>query len=195
MPVSDGIHPDISDAYTIFRERMLRYPSVTGKGKVKLSTYIIVDKRLLHLQIANAWKRYLSVSFIIADDTLACDSFRKSLLLEDMAYDVELKVKDLTQMYKQADGWEPDGNTLIITGDLKNVERLLTCPFVVDAIYISFIRSWAGSYLVQNYALLDQEDCRILDALDTLPVPLIFQRSPADPAYSWSSIKGSAGYV
>ena len=66
-----------------------------------------------------------------------------------MAYDVELKVKDLTQMYKQADGWEPDGNTLIITGDLKNVERLLTCPFVVDAIYISFIRSWAGSYLVQ----------------------------------------------
>ena len=149
---------------------MLRYPSVTGKGKVKLSTYIIVDKRLLHLQIANAWKRYLSVScFIIADDTLACDSFRKSLLLEDMAYDVELKVKDLTQMYKQADGWEP--------------------------IYISFIRSWAGSYLVQNYALLDQEDCRILDALDTLPVPLIFQRSPADPAYSWSSIKGSAGYV
>lgn len=152
---------------------MLRYPSVTGKGKVKLSTYIIVDKRLLHLQIANAWKRYLSVScFIIADDTLACDSFRKSLLLEDMAYDVELKVKDL-----------------------KNVERLLTCPFVVDAIYISFIRSWAGSYLVQNYALLDQEDCRILDALDTLPVPLIFQRSPADPAYSWSSIKGSAGYV
>ncbi len=73
-----------------------------------MSTYIIVDKRLLHLQIANAWKRYLSVScFIIADDTLACDSFRKSLLLEDMAYDVELKVKDLTQMYKQADGWEP----------------------------------------------------------------------------------------
>lgn len=175
---------------------MLIYPGVTGKGKIEVSTYIMVDNRLMHLQIANAWKRYLSVScFIIADDTLARDSFRKSFLLEDMVDDVELKVKDLTQMYKQADGWEQDGNTLIITGNLKNVERILACPFAVDAIYISFIRSWAGSNLVRNYALLDQEDCRILNDLDILPVPLVFQRSPADPAYSWSSIKGSVGYV
>ena len=165
-------------------------------AKPRMSTFIMADSRLLHLQITIAWKNYLSIRhFIIADDMLASDPFRSAFLLSDSPDDIEVVIKDLARL-QEGDALPSDGrNTLVITGNLKNVQKLMMCPFVADAIYVSFVRSRYGGFLARNYALLDQEDCRILDGLDKLAAPLIFQRCPADPAFSWNSIKGDAGYV
>jgi len=157
-------------------------------------TFIRIDDRLIHGQIAVAWAQTLSIAEIIAfDDATANNVMLQKIMLAGISKDYHPQILGFAKA-KEALSKEIEGNRLVIVRSPKYLPSVMPYIKNLDTLYLGNIQktkdalynlsSGAGGVL-----FFSQEDIDILDQYHSEGVQIVLQMVPSSGSRNWEQAK------
>ena len=143
-----------------------------------------VDNRLIHGQIIEAWIPYTEASrIIIADDEVAADFFRESVIRMAVPRDIDLVivgVEELSQKYSFERG--RGKKTIVIFHDIKTAWRAYKNGFSYNRLNLGNVHTEDCRCRCSPSVLLGEEDIQNLTDLLQAGVFIDIRRVPREKA-------------
>lgn len=159
-------------------------------------TFIRVDDRLIHGQIAVAWAQTLSIQEIMAfDDQTASNKMLQQIMLMGVSKAYNPKILSFAES-EQALKTSINGNRLVIVRSCEHLERII--PFIdnLELVYLGNIQKTpASKYNLSSGAggvlFFSDHDIEVIDRLDQQGIKFILQMVPSSGSRSWDQAKKS----
>lgn len=157
-------------------------------------TFIRVDDRLIHGQIAVAWAQTLSIQEIVAfDDATANNIMLQKIMLAGISKDYHPKILGFAQA-EEALTKEISGNRLVIVRNPKHLPQVMPHINNLDTLYLGNIQKTADSkYNLSSGAggvlFFSPEDINLLNQYDDQGINILLQMVPSAGARTWQQAK------
>lgn len=159
-------------------------------------TFIRVDDRLIHGQIAVAWAQTLSVQEIMAfDDQTASNKMLQQIMLMGVSKAYNPKILSFAES-EQALKTPITGNRLVIVRSCEHLERIIPYIDNLDLVYLGNIQKTSASkYNLSSGAggvlFFSDHDIEVIDRLDEKGIKFILQMVPSSGSRTWEQAKKS----
>ena len=157
-------------------------------------TFIRIDDRLIHGQIAVAWAQTLSIQEIVAfDDATANNIMLQKIMLAGISKDYHPKILGFAQA-EEALTKEISGNRLVIVRNTKHLPQVMPHINNLDTLYLGNIQKTADSkYNLSSGAggvlFFSPEDIDLLNQYDDQGINILLQMVPSAGARTWQQAK------
>lgn len=159
-------------------------------------TFIRVDDRLIHGQIAVAWAQTLSVFEIVAiDDQTASNKMLQQIMLMGVskAYNPKIISFQESEAYLKTD---VQGNRLVIVRSCEHLERIIPLISQLELVYLGNIQKTSSSkYNLSSGAggvlFFSDLDIEIIDRLHEKGIKFLLQMVPSSGSRTWEQAKKS----
>lgn len=159
-------------------------------------TFIRVDDRLIHGQIAVAWAQTLSITEIVAiDDQTASNKMLQQIMLMGVskAYNPKIISFQESETYLTT---EIQGNRLVIVRRCEHLERIIPLIKHLDMVYLGNIQKTPQSkYNLSSGAggvlFFSDHDIEIMDRLHAQGINILLQMVPSSGSRTWDQAKKS----
>lgn len=159
-------------------------------------TFIRVDDRLIHGQIAVAWAQTLSIHEIVAfDDQTASNKMLQQIMLMGVSKAYNPKIVSFAE--SEALLKTPiNGNRLVIVRSCEHLERIIPYIDNLDIVYLGNIQKTPQSkYNLSQGAggvlFFSDQDIETIDHLHQQGIKFILQMVPSSGSRSWEQAKKS----
>lgn len=159
-------------------------------------TFIRVDDRLIHGQIAVAWAQTLSVQEIIAfDDQTASNKMLQQIMLMGVSKAYNPKILSYSES-EQALKSTVNGNRLVIVRSCEHLERIIPYIDNLQVVYLGNIQKTPTSrYNLSSGAggvlFFSDHDIEVIDRLEQKGIAFILQMVPSSNVRTWDQAKKS----
>lgn len=155
--------------------------TVIGDGKLKINLARI-DTRLLHGQVATAWKPASKANrIIVASDEVAQDDLRKQLIKQAAPSGVKANVVPISKLIEASK--DPRfGNThaLILFQNPQDALRAVEGGVEIEELNVGSMAHSTGKTMVNNVLSMDKEDVATFEKLRDLGVKFDVRKVPND---------------
>lgn len=159
-------------------------------------TFIRVDDRLIHGQIAVAWAQTLSVQEIIAfDDQTASNKMLQQIMLMGVSKAYNPKILSF-QESEAALKTSITGNRLVIVRSCEHLEKIIPYIDQLELVYLGNIQKTQNSkYNLSQGAggvlFFSDQDIETIDRLDAQGIKFVLQMVPSSSSRTWEQAKKS----
>lgn len=159
-------------------------------------TFIRVDDRLIHGQIAVAWAQTLSVQEIIAfDDQTASNKMLQQIMLMGVSKAYNPKILSF-QESEAALKTSITGNRLVIVRSCEHLEKIIPYIDQLELVYLGNIQKTPNSkYNLSQGAggvlFFSDQDIETIDRLDAQGIKFVLQMVPSSSSRTWEQAKKS----
>lgn len=157
-------------------------------------TFIRIDDRLIHGQIAVAWAQTLSIKEIIAfDDATANNALLQRIMLSGISKDYHPSILGFAKA-EEVLSQEVEGNRLVIVRSPKYLPKIMPYIKALDTLYLGNIQKTADAkYNLSSGAggvlFFSPEDIEILDGYHNNGVNVLLQMVPSSGSRTWEQAK------
>lgn len=149
-----------------------------------------IDDRLIHGQILEAWLPFIKASCImVADDNLANDFFRKSVIRMAVPSDIEVIVNSIEEFIKNCSHYRKEGKkTILLFYDIHNALKAYSFGFKFKKLNIGSARSDKNRKFYSPAIYLCKEDIENLRFLVDSGVEVELRCVPRDKPVNFSDV-------
>jgi PTS system mannose-specific IIB component len=148
-----------------------------------------VDDRLIHGQVAVAWRRHLGYEAIwIVDDALGEDPFLAETLRLAAPQDVAVEAHTVAAAADALRTRMPE-RLLLLFRQPQAAVALVEAGADFEQVVVGNLAPSLGSKRVMRSITLNAAQVAALDALTARGVRVIFQPTPDDPAFGWMTVR------
>lgn len=159
-------------------------------------TFIRVDDRLIHGQIAVAWAQTLSIAEIVAfDDQTASNKMLQQIMLMGVSKAYNPKIVSF-QESESLLKTKIQGNRLVIVRSCEHLERIIPYIDNLELVYLGNIQKTSTSkYNLSSGAggvlFFSDHDIEVINRLDQQGIKFILQMVPSSGSRTWEQAKKS----
>lgn len=141
-----------------------------------------IDDRLIHGQILEAWLPFVKAScIVVADDNVANDFFRKSVIRMAVPNDIEVIVNSIEEFIKNCPNYKKQGKkTIVLFYDIDNALKAYTFGFKFQKLNIGCSQSKKNRKYYSPAVYLCEEDIENLRFLVDSGVEIELRCVPRD---------------
>lgn len=153
--------------------------------------WVRVDDRLIHGQVAVAWRQHLNYDAIcIVDDGIAGDAFMRDVLEMAAPTGVRACVVSAQQAAGALEQLAAKA-ILVLVKTPQTALQLVECGVAIKQVNVGNLGAAPGRKRVLKSILLGREHVAALDALAAQGVKVTFQPVPDDSPVAWEKVRGT----
>ena len=152
-----------------------------GEGGLNIS-WVRIDSRLLHGQVAMAWSKEIRPDrIIVVSDAVAHDQLRKDLITQAAPPGIKANVCPIDKLVQiTRDPRFSRTTALLLFETPQDLVRVVEAGVKVDHVNVGSMAHSAGKVAINGTVSIDADDARALKALHDRGIKLGWQKVPAD---------------
>ncbi|MDO9528455.1 MAG: PTS sugar transporter subunit IIB [Syntrophales bacterium] len=154
-----------------------------------------IDDRLIHGQILEAWLPFIKAScIVVADDNVANDFFRKSVIRMAVPSDIEVIVNSIEEFIENCSHYEKEGKkTIVLFYDICNALKAYNFGFKFEKLNIGSVQSEKNRKFYSPAVYLCKDDIENLRFLVESGVEVELRCIPRDKPLNFRDVAKKAG--
>lgn len=156
-------------------------PAPAGEGGLNIS-WVRIDSRLLHGQVAMAWSKEIRPDrIIVVSDAVAHDQLRKDLITQAAPPGIKANVCPIDKLVEIThDPRFSHTSALLLFETPQDLLRVVEAGVKVDHVNVGSMAHSAGKIAINGTVSIDADDARAFKALHDHGCELGWQKVPAD---------------
>lgn len=152
---------------------------------------IRIDDRLLHGQVAYSWKAFYNYqAIVIADDNVANDEFRKSIIKTAAPNGVKVTIKSIEQSLNLLKNPKlNEVKVFVVVSNPKSAYEIMSKLDNLTTLNLGGMMNKEGTKEFSKAVFMDKEDIRYMDMINDLGVEIDIRQTPNESKRDYCKLR------